>query len=69
MRRRPQMMANRLVAFIKKHSRAKSRIFAAPSVVNLDEPPTTQEFINWDKTKKVVSIEWNGSDFTIGFVA
>jgi hypothetical protein len=56
MRKRPILTVGDLEKFIKGMN-PKATIFLAPSILNLDEPKETQEFIDSDRKIKCVAIE------------
>lgn len=57
MRKRPQLTVGELKRFLRKLNN-DAPVFLAPSVVNIDEPKETQEFILDDEKIKCVAIEY-----------
>lgn len=56
MRKRPTLTVGELMDYLK-NVNPKAKIFLAPSLLNLDEPQATQEFIDDDNRKKCVAVE------------
>jgi hypothetical protein len=62
---RPQLKAKELAEFLLRDPDAL--VFASGSLLNLDEPEETQEFIDWEEKIKVVAVEHSYEGFTIGW--
>ncbi|KKL72813.1 hypothetical protein LCGC14_2081090, partial [marine sediment metagenome] len=60
---------HQLMKFLRKFP-PNSKLMCAPSMLNIDEPPTTQEFIDDTRALKLVSIEYLASrqEITFGYV-
>jgi hypothetical protein len=56
MRKRNALTVGQLIEYLSKYPK-EAKVYAAPSLVNLDEPPETQEFIDHEVRTKVVSME------------
>ena len=65
-RNRPILTARELAAFLLKHP--DSPVYAAISLLNIDEPEATQEFVDWENVSPVVAVEFGSARYTIGFV-
>lgn len=57
-RKRRQFKVGEVVKLLSKLSQ-NSPVFLAPSMLNIDEPPKTQEFIDWERRVKCVAIEYS----------
>jgi len=55
---RPQLTAGEIIDFISKYPR-DTLVSAGPSLLNLDEPVETQEFIMEDEAIPVVSVSYS----------
>lgn len=56
-RQRPQLKVGEVIKFLSELPK-NTPIFLGPSIVNLDEPSKTQEFIDWAINEKCVAIEY-----------
>jgi hypothetical protein len=56
MRKRPVLTVKELIKYLRKVN-PNAKVFLAPSIVNLDEPQATQEFILTEEGLKCVAIE------------
>ena len=66
-RRRPQLKLHQLMKFLRKFP-PNLKLACAPSMLNIDEPPKTQEFIDNTRALKLVSIEVGRKEITFGYV-
>ncbi len=64
-RKRPQLKVKDLKLILKKFDQ-NAPIFLASSIVNLDEPQRTQEFIDSDRKVKCVAIEYYPGNLKLG---
>lgn len=65
-RLRPQLTLGQVIEFLGKYSDTLP-VYCSTSVVNLDEPVETQEFILWDERSRCVAVECDGKSITFGF--
>lgn len=65
-RNRPQLTVGELIDFILKLPK-ETLVYSAPSMINLDEPEETQEFIDLEHAP-VVAIESCDGEFTMGYI-
>jgi len=65
-RNRPQITVGELIDFMSKYPK-DTLVYSAPSMINLDEPEATQEFILDDHTP-VVAVEYGSNELTIGYI-
>ena len=56
-RKRPQLTVKQLMEFLTTLP-PECKLYYAPSMLNIDEPPMTQEFIDTPRSVIVVSIEY-----------
>ena len=66
MRNRPQLTIGELIDFMSKYPR-NTLVYSAPSIINVDEPEETQEFIEMEHTP-VVAVEHSVGELTIGYI-
>ncbi|KKM26341.1 hypothetical protein LCGC14_1585740 [marine sediment metagenome] len=68
-RQRPQLKLHQLMKFLRKLP-PNSKLMCGPSMLNIDEPPKTQEFIDDTRALKLVSIEYSArpNEITFGYV-
>lgn len=66
MRRRPELTVRQLTAFLKTIP-PKTKLKCAVSLINPDEPIATQEFIDHDTAKSVVSMDFTRGELTFGY--
>jgi len=67
-RKRPPLTVGKAINFLSKLDK-NLPIGIAPSWVNLDEPPETQEFINWEEVRVCVAIEHTPTEVIFGWAA
>jgi len=66
MRKRPQLTVGEVVDHLSKCDR-NLPLFCAASLLNLDEPEETQEFIDDNSRMECVAVEFSSAYATIGF--
>ena len=68
-RRRPQLKLKKLLEFLHKLP-PDCKLMCGPSMLNIDEPPARQEFIDENRALKLVCVEYLASrkEITFGYV-
>lgn len=66
-RKRPQLTVGEVMDHLSKCDRSLP-MFAAPSMLNTDEPEETQEFIYDDNKMVCVAVEFSSQYATLGFI-
>ena len=66
-RRRPQLKLHQLMKFLRKFP-PNSKLTCAPSMLNIDEIQSKQEFIDHTRALKLVSIEVGRNEITFGYI-
>ena len=65
-RKRPQITNGEVIKFLSEYPKDLP-VYCAPSMLNIDEPEDTQEFIYDDDKTECVAIESDGKFITFGF--
>lgn len=66
-RDRPQITNEELILFLQKQPK-NVKIFCSVSLLSLDEPEETQEFIDWENRRACVAVEVSSDGITLGYI-